>query len=406
MFRSSSGKVVFAATGLMLCTLVRAGPTTRPDSAAAARQAQEYYRNVERAYMEGRWKELSAALRVSGRYNARLTRQQRANLAYIRRTAAEFRPPWWQATKSTSNRSFRAQIWKRWFVANYVPSELMGLQAPVGARHGKLVVIVSWRPSLVDNPRPLGGVLAKRLGLRKGDLGEVVVWHELGHNYVNSFLPIRHVMALYRHHSLLYRTLQEFYADLTAVYHSSPHARRAALLLRLDEIESNRESEPHTRAALGVGSLLLSGSSAGCWGDSAWAVEPSSESLGFESAPFFFPKSLSNRPTATPPSVRSPSVCEQTIVAFAQRLFIPFSFACGFESSFVISESWLSAGLGMEVLGICLYGRLRRNFIGNGTNENDSSAGRPTDQSDRPCQLSYRWGQLVSGVFREYETRQ
>ena len=258
MFRLSSGKVVFAATGLMLCTLVRAGPTTRPDSAAAARQAQEYYRNVERAYMEGRWKELSAALRVSGRYNARLTRQQRANLAYIRRTAAEFRPPWWQATKSTSNRSFRAQIWKRWFVANYVPSELMGLQAPVGARDGKLVVIVSWRPSLVDNPRPLGGVLAKRLGLRKGDLGEVVVWHELGHNYVNNFLPIRHVMALYRHHSLLYRTLQEFYADLTAVYHSSPHARRAALLLRLDEIESNRESEPHTRAALGVGSLLLS----------------------------------------------------------------------------------------------------------------------------------------------------
>jgi len=257
-----SRSLAFAAAAVALCPLAWAGPATRPDPAAAARaarkEAQEYYEKVERAYMQGRWTELTAALKISGRYNARLTRQQRMNLVYMRRSAREFRPSWWEATKSSSNRSFRAQIWNRWFIANYMPSELLGLQAPVGARDGRLVVIVSWRPSMVDNPRPLSGALAERLGLRKGDLGEVVVWHELGHNYISSFLPIRHVMELYTNHGLLYRTLQEFYADLTAVYHASPHARRAALLIRLDEIEANRESEPHTRAALGVGSLLLS----------------------------------------------------------------------------------------------------------------------------------------------------
>jgi hypothetical protein len=118
-------------------------------------------------------------------------------------------------------------------------------------------VIVSWKPNLVDSPHPAEGSLAELHEIRKGDLGEVVVWHELGHNYITVFLPLRHAITLYNEHFMLFSHLQEFYADITALYHSSPKARLTTLFLRTDALQWYRESEPHTRGAHAIGSIIL-----------------------------------------------------------------------------------------------------------------------------------------------------
>jgi G3E family GTPase len=57
---------------------------------------------------------------------------------------------------------------------------------------------------------------------------------------------------------MLFQHLQEFYADMTALYHCSPRARLAVLMVRLDELTWYRQEGAHARAAHAIGALVLS----------------------------------------------------------------------------------------------------------------------------------------------------
>jgi hypothetical protein len=242
-------------------TSTAAKPVAKPMTDAQKKkveEAQQAYDAIQDAYLGGKWEDLKKALAGYGKYDAGFTPQQRHDITYIQRAAAGHCPPWWQNCRSSKSVSFTAQIWGRDFSANYEPSEELGMQAPVGLKNGKLVVIVTWRPEYVDSTKPLQGDLAVRLGLTQGDLGETIVWHELGHNYITNFLPIKDVIALYNDYSALYAAAQEFYADLTALYHESPRGRLACMALRLEDLETARSQEPHFRAAYAIGAMLLS----------------------------------------------------------------------------------------------------------------------------------------------------
>ena len=255
------------AVMLALSVLVdaRSGPTSRPADgpkdprAEKKRLAVEAYQALTADYMAGRWGPLADKFKTIGRQTSYLDREQRLNVMYVRKTASVCRPNWWKATKSPSNASFRATIWGRPFMANYVPASGIGAQQAFYDREkNQIIVVVTWRPEMVDHPKAAEGELAKRYGMLKGDLGEAAVWHELGHNYITKFLPVGHVLQLYSQHEMLFYHLQEFYADLTAVYHCSPRGRLVSLMIRLDDMRENAESEEHNRAAQAIGSLLLS----------------------------------------------------------------------------------------------------------------------------------------------------
>jgi len=223
-----------------------------PDASAPAS-----YQAVVDAFMANETEDMFHLVRAAQRDARELTGQQRRLLAKISRASRSMPPRWWDSTRSTSNVSFKADMWGRAFEANYVPSDRLGMQAPIGIRGQHLIVVVTWRPSTVDSPRPLGGWLAEKHGLTEGDLGEVIVWHELGHNYITLNLKWRQVHELYKHHRILFTHVQEFYADLTALRHASPPAARTALMFRLRELSDYNVRSAHARAAHGLGALLL-----------------------------------------------------------------------------------------------------------------------------------------------------
>ena len=228
-----------------------AGPPPRAEReqklAQANQKATECYKSCAELYMKGKWAELKTALKGSRTHFRYMTPKQRINMTYIRRSMVECRPPWWKKTRSASSVSFTARIWNRPFTANYMPTESLGFTAPVDIHRGRIRVVVSWRPNMIDSPRAANGTLAKKHGMSKGDVAEVVVWHELGHNYVTTFLPPMHVIRLYNDYNMLFHQLQEFYADMTALHHCSPKARLACLLIRLDCLSWYSETESHTR---------------------------------------------------------------------------------------------------------------------------------------------------------------
>ena len=233
-----------------------AKPKESAENAEKVKAAKEYYQKMLDAYMHCKLDVLKEGRKGAARYTRFLSGQQRKDLGYMRSTAPTFRPKWWNKTHSSSKTMFRANIWGRPIVANYVPSRALGFQSVMIYRN-RIVVTVSWKPSLVDNPNPAAGELAKIHKMTKGDIGEVVVWHELGHNYITSNLPVKSVWPLYEDHRVLFFHLQEFYADMTALYHASPYGRLATLMLRLDGLDWYREDEQHDRAAHAIGAIIL-----------------------------------------------------------------------------------------------------------------------------------------------------
>jgi len=230
----------------------RAG-AQRADAKAAAKAA---YDNVVDAYMNSRWPELPKAQREAYRQTTRMTAEQRADVSYIRKTAPEFRPPWWKACKSTVQTKIRAKIWGRTILADFVPADRASVDGTINGMQ-RMQIKVSWNPSLVDNTSPQGGRVGGLHGLHRGDIGEVIVWRQLGQGYITVSLPIKTILALYRENRHLYQHLQAFYSNLTSMYHCSPKGRRAGMLLHASTLQGNASaSEASMRSCRAIASLF------------------------------------------------------------------------------------------------------------------------------------------------------
>jgi hypothetical protein len=237
--------------------------TTDPAGTAVAKptppkaEHDKYYLAVSNAYLNSNWPVLHEKLKLYAQYASRLSQDQRADMTYVRKEAMAHPPSWWKSTSSSKNITFTAKIWGRSFKANYIPSEMLGAQGVAEIRDGRLMIVVTWQPQLIDNPDPVAGKRAKVHKLTKGDFAESIVWHELGHNYVTEFLPASQVIDLYTNYRMMFGQLQEFFADMTSLYHARPKARKCILFIRLPSLVMYYENDPHTRAAYGIGSIFL-----------------------------------------------------------------------------------------------------------------------------------------------------
>lgn len=237
-----------------------AGPAAAavpPKPATPLTEEAKYYQTVSAAYMDSDWTALAEQLKLYAKYVSRLSDDQRTDLDYIRKEATAHPPSWWKSTASSRNITFTAKIWGRSFKANYIPSGMLGAQGVAEIRDGRLMIVVTWQPQLIDNPDPVEGKRAKVHKLTKGDFAESIVWHELGHNYVTEFLPAKQVIELYNNYYMMFGQLQEFFADMTSLYHARPKARKCILFMRLPSLVMYDENDPHVRAAYGIGSILL-----------------------------------------------------------------------------------------------------------------------------------------------------
>jgi len=250
--------VVFACAMAGASPAAPAGETKVEEPAAAEKsEARQCYDKIVDDYMHSKWVSLEASLKAWGKHKKELTDKQRADIIYIRKAYKEHRPKWWKKTHSSGNVTFTATIWGKSFKANYMPSEILGMQAPVGIEGGRLVVIVTWQPHMVDSPKRIGSGPPKAHKMAEGDFAEAIVWHELGHNYVSTSLPLRHILALYENYRMLFSNLQEFYADVTTLYHCSPSGRKAAMMLRGPGLSMADLNDPHTRGGHAAGALIL-----------------------------------------------------------------------------------------------------------------------------------------------------
>jgi len=236
----------------LVCVSALAAPRNVEQAKASATEA---YDEVVHAYLNSQWTELKEAQRAVSRFTTYLTAGQRADLLYIRKVAPEFRPPWWRTCKSTVSRRIRAKVWGRNLVAKYTPADKPDMSGKINAM-GRMETTVFWNPSLVDSTASEKGRTAARHGLTTGNIGEFVVWRQLGLSYITSSLPVKTVMGLYNDNKHLYQHLQWFYGNVTSLYHCSPKARRAAMLVHATTLQDASAAEAYLRSCRAVSSLF------------------------------------------------------------------------------------------------------------------------------------------------------
>ncbi len=221
-------------------------------------EAQSCYEQLVDTYMHFEAKAWDAAYKESLKFNRDFTAKQRADISYMRRAAQEYRPDWWKFAKSSSSVSFLATVWGKPFTANYRPSEGLGYSGIFDFDEaGRPVIVLTWQPHVVDSTKALEGDAAAAHQMKEGDEAEAIIWHELGHNYVTLGFDRNQLYDFYMKYRILYNSLQEFYADTTALYHCSPPGRKATLLIRISGLSWNEVNDPHVRGSMGIGSYLL-----------------------------------------------------------------------------------------------------------------------------------------------------
>ncbi len=230
--------------------------------------AVEAYESLAKAYLSGREMDKIAEMAKEMRAHTRhLTSEQREAIKHMTEMAPVYRPTWWKGTKKQEKNSFEAQIWGRKFWANYVPTRELGLQAvfpqeEFNQKTGEfevvdLIVLVTWKPLMVDSPDAAQGRLAREHGYSLGDIAELIIWHELGHNYITENISTKDNIELYEKYDRLYATLHEYFADMSAIYHCTPKGRRIALQFRLDGLDYYMPEQEHCRASHGIGSIVI-----------------------------------------------------------------------------------------------------------------------------------------------------
>ena len=233
----------------------RAAAAKAAKEAEARQAAQDCYDQIVTAYLDSDWAKTDQALAGYGKHSLRMTPEQKKDIAYLRTTMPEYRPTWWKYCRSTSNTTFRAKNWGKMTTVRFVPAEKNTWQASI--EHGRLTMKLSWNPKFVDNTDPMTGNLAEMHGFQMRHLGEVMVWHQLGYDFMPTALPASQVTALYNGHKMLFDHLQEFYAWSTAMYHASPKARRLSMIVQLDALRG-KSSEADKRGAIALGALIVS----------------------------------------------------------------------------------------------------------------------------------------------------
>jgi hypothetical protein len=253
MRRRSGIRILALVMGLVGAAAAPAA--TAPDEAKD--KAREAYDEYVRAFLNSDWAQLKKANRTVGRHWSALTAKQRADVGYVRKAAPACRPAWWAACKSTRKTRFRARIWDRAITVNFEPAQQPDLNATVHRDLRQISLTVRWNPSLIDSTTPERGSLAERHSLTGAEVGEVIVWRQLGQSYILVSVPVKTLLALYNRDQLLYRHLQEFYANLTSLYHCSPKARRTAMLIHTRALRGQENAEAYVRSCRAMAALFL-----------------------------------------------------------------------------------------------------------------------------------------------------
>ena len=210
------------ATRAATATAPRAATVPVPSTAALA-----LYRQITDKYTASQWDTLPPDL-AKTRDIAAMTKEEQADVAYIRQALADGRPAWWDAVKQGKKLNLQTKIWQKTLNTTWDPSLTAGTISMQQTSTGQVFLALNWLSADMDSAD-----IAEH-GFTKGDLAYVGIWSSLETAQLYGSLALQKLSNLdEKEHTKLMRFLM-FRGALAAGYYGTPRARRWDAFLACD----------------------------------------------------------------------------------------------------------------------------------------------------------------------------
>jgi hypothetical protein len=195
------------------------------------------------AYLDGKWEDAEQMLKSKDLAGI-VDPKQKADVAYVRQTLAESRPPWWKTCKAGNHVTFKPVVWGRTIDAVYEPGAKPNMKLRVS--NLSTIVTLTWPAAEMDDPTPY------EHGFTKGDTCNLNVWASLGAADAYSIVPISAQAQMDESGKLLVGLFGAFRGNLTGAYFGTPQARRWCVWLDLGAVgdTSDKAKEAWPRRAV------------------------------------------------------------------------------------------------------------------------------------------------------------
>jgi len=221
-------------------------PTTAP--APTAEQAK-LYNSLVALYMDGKWDDLETALKNTAAI-AKLTKDQQADVTYIKTTLAECHPAWWNKTKTGQPLTFPVTLWGQTFQLHFKSG---GTAISVQPSPTGRIYNISWPGEKMDNTMP--GSLDD---FTDGDDLSEAIWKMINNAHdVNDLFTVQKVANITPEQDKKFLRYIEFRGVLAGAYYGTPEARNHIFCLCIGAYETHNLQNPRFLPRRPLGSALL-----------------------------------------------------------------------------------------------------------------------------------------------------
>jgi hypothetical protein len=231
--------------------------------------SSELFSQIIEKYMAGDWDALESDLAQHAGEIAKLSKQEQADIAYIRQALAECHPSWWKQIKTGQRVPIRATVWQHPVSMTYENGPAFNIKlTSVGSQISMTAI---WPAADVDS-----GASAEH-GFTKGDLTNGGIWALIEQGEIWMAMTPEKVARMNAGEKTQFNHFSAFRGNLAAAYYGTPRARQWIAFLSLDayagshtreesfivrkplgamlvaEVASHRERYPNLNAAPGAG---------------------------------------------------------------------------------------------------------------------------------------------------------
>jgi hypothetical protein len=228
--RMVAAGVLAAAVAVSLCWMVRAaaagGRGTQDRSSNMPGAATALYDAIVDKYIAAQWDTIGESLGKT-RDIATMTKDQQADVTYIRQAVNEGRPAWWNQVKQGKKTQLVARLWQRALTVNWDPSLDPGT-VKMQQGGGQTTFSACWTAADMDS------TAQAEHGFTKGDLAYVNIWSSLELMEMYGSLSMARAANLDQGQKVKLNRFMSFRGTVTAAYFGTPRARRWAGFLSLD----------------------------------------------------------------------------------------------------------------------------------------------------------------------------
>jgi hypothetical protein len=206
-------------------------PGTRPATTRAATApttaAAELHAQILDKYIAAKWDTLATDLAKTKDINA-MTKDQQADVAYVKQAVADGRPAWWDSLKQGRKTIIQTRIWQKTLNLTWDPALTPGSINMSQTPGGPIAISVNWLSADMDSTE-----IAEH-GFTKGDLAYVGIWGAMEAAQLYGVLSVQQVNNLNEKDRTKLSRFMGFRQAVAAAYYGTPRARRWISFLAFD----------------------------------------------------------------------------------------------------------------------------------------------------------------------------